>query len=188
MRGQEGPLEVHLASGGKLDRLGVQQPEPTSLSCHALSLFRGRGAAVQAQAAACSSDQRVGLAWVLPSFLPRSPHAGSGQNTSNAHRKQGLGTLTPTAAPCPKDSGTQRVQNPCRPGSLPSHTSRAFPLLSLPLFSFLALGQSPKARLRPVEASPAREWGGVCRAGALGCLAQPQESGGLREVSPQPSW
>ena len=157
--GPGGPLEVHLAGRGKLDRLGVQQPESPSLSSHVLSLFRGRGAAVQAQAAACSSDHRVGLAWVLPSFLPRCPHAG--QNTSNTHRKQGLGTLTPTAAPCPEDPGTQRVQNPCWPGSLPSRTSRAFPLLSLPLFSFLALSQSPKARLRPVEASPAREWGSV---------------------------
>ena len=93
-----------------------------------------------------------------PSFLPRSPHAGSGQNTSNAHRKHGLGTPTPAAAPCPVD--------PACPKSLPRPsfsplpcTSRGFPLLSLPLFSFLALSQNPKARLRPTEASPAREWG-----------------------------
>lgn len=123
----------------------------------------------------------------LPSFLGL-PTQGLARTPQTHTGSRVWATLTPTAAPCPKDSGTQRVQNPCRPGSLPSHTSRAFPLLSLPLFSFLALGQSPKARLRPVEASPAREWGGVCRAGALGCLAQPQESGGLREVSPQPSW
>lgn len=64
------------------------------------------------------------------SFLPWCPHAGSGQSTSNAHRKCGWGNGIPTAAPCSADSGTQPAQNPLL-AWLPPHFQRvSAPFLS----------------------------------------------------------
>ena len=100
-------------SRGKLDQLGVQQPEPTSVSPHMLSLSRGRGAAVRAQPAACSSDHRMGLAWVLPSFLglPRRVWPEYLKCTQEAWS----GHADPHRCPLPRGPG-----DPACPKSLPS--------------------------------------------------------------------
>lgn len=74
-----------------------------------------------------------------PSFLPHSPHA-SLTKTSNAHREAWSGHADPHRCPW-----TQRVQNPLQSQLLsPTLHLQGFPLLSLPLFSFLALSQNPR--------------------------------------------